>query len=196
MQEVQPRLKGKSFLIRFADDFVIGCELKEDAERVYGLLPKRFARYALTIHPEKTRVVEFTRPSRTAKSKGGLGTFDFLGFTHYWSKARSGYWVVKRKTKAKRLRRTLRAYWTWCRSNRHMPVHEQHRALSRKLQGHYGYFGMRGNYKMLEVVYEGLTESWRKWLGRRSRKGYVSKEAFGKFLDRYPLPKPRIVHSF
>ena len=149
MQEVQPRLKGKSFLIRFADDFVIGCELKEDAERVYGVLPKRFARYALTIHPEKTRVVEFTRPSRTAKSKGGLGTFDFLGFTHHWSKARSGYWVVKRKTKAKRLRRTLRAYWTWCRSNRHMPVHEQHRALSRKLQGHYGYFGMRGNYKML-----------------------------------------------
>lgn len=194
-KEVKPRLKGRSFLVRFADDFVIGCELESDADRLGRVVPKRFARYGLTIHPEKTRRVNFRRPSRHMETRSGLGTFDFLGFTHYWSKARSGYWVVKRKTATKRLRRTLRALWTWCRSNRHSPVHEQHRTLSRKLQGHYGYYGVRSNFRLIEVVYERAIESWRRWLGRRSSKGYLGIEAFAVFLERYPLPKPRIIHD-
>ena len=195
-KEVRPRLHGRSFLVRLADDFVIGCELDTDLERIAQVVPKRFARFGLRIHPEKTRQVAFRRPSRGVKTRTGLGTFDFLGMTHYWSKARSGYWVIKRKTAAKRLRRSVRALWTWCRSNRHEPVHEQRRTLSKKLQGHYGYYGLRGNDKLLEVVYEKTIDTWRYWLGRRSRNGYIRKDRFQDFLDRYPLPKPRIVHAF
>lgn len=195
-KEVRPRLRGETFLVRFADDFVIGCALDSDAKRLARVVPKRFTRYGLTIHPEKTRLVNFRRPPRRDTSSKGLGTFEFLGMTHYWSKARgSGYWVIKRKTAARRLRRSLRALWTWCRSHRHEPVHEQHRTLSKKLKGHYGYYGVRGNFKQLEVVYEKAVDTWRYWLGRRSRNGYLNKASFTGFLQRYPLPLPRIVHA-
>ncbi|MGQ7844760.1 group II intron reverse transcriptase/maturase [Granulosicoccus sp. 3-233] len=195
VHEVQPRLHGRAFLVRFADDFVIGCELASDTDRLGVVIPKRFARYGLQIHPEKTRQVPFWRPSKRMTHRSGLGTFDFLGFTHYWGKARSGHWVVKRKTASNRLRRSLRALWTWCRNNRHIRVHEQHQTLSRKLQGHYGYYGIRSNYKMLEVVYEQTLRTWRRWLGKRSSKGYLKIKAFAKFLERYPLPLPRVVHA-
>ncbi len=195
VHEVKPRLHGRAFLVRFADDFVIGCELASDTDRLGVVIPKRFARYGLQIHPEKTRQVPFWRPSKRMTHRSGLGTFDFLGFTHYWGKARSGHWVVKRKTASKRLRRSLKSLWTWCRDNRHIRVHEQHQTLSRKLHGHYGYYGIRGNFKMLEVVYEEALRTWRRWLGRRSRKGYLNVKAFASFVERYPLPMPRIVHA-
>ena len=195
VHEVVPRLHGRAFIVRFADDFVIGCELASDAERLGVVIPKRFARYGLQIHPEKTRQVPFWRPSKRMTHRSGLGTFDFLGFTHYWGRARSGYWVVRRKTASKRLRRSLKALWVWCRNNRHLLVREQHLTLCRKLQGHYGYYGIRSNYKMLEAVYEETLRMWRRWLGSRSRRGYLRIEAFVKFLERYPLPKPRIVHA-
>ena len=195
VHEVQPRLHGRAFLVRFADDFVIGCELASDTDRLGVVIPKRFARYGLQIHPEKTRQVPFWRPSKRMTHRSGLDTFDFLGFTHYWGKARSGHWVVKRKTASNRLRRSLRALWAWCRNNRHIRVHEQHQTLSRKLLGHYGYYGIRSNYKMLEVVYEQTLRTWRRWLGKRSSKGYLTIRAFANFLERYPLPLPRIVHA-
>jgi len=110
-------------------------------------------------------------------------------------KARSGYWVVMRKTASKRLCRSLKALWAWCRWNRHMPVKEQHRMLGMKLQGHYGYYGIRGNYRLLEQVYEKTLMAWRRWLGTRSSKGSLSYKAFNQFMDRFPLPKPRIVHA-
>ena len=192
---VQPRLHGQAFLVRFADDFVIGCQLAIDVDRLGVVIPKRFAKYGLQIHPEKTRQVPFWRPSKGMTHRSGLGTFDFLGFTHYWCKARSGHRVVMRKTACKRLRRSLKALWAWCRWNRHMLVQEQHRTLSRKLQGHYGYYGIRGNYRMLEQVYENTLVMWRRWLGRRSSKGYLTCVAFDEFIEHYPLPKPRIVHA-
>ena len=195
VREVQPRLHGRAFLVRFADDFVIGCELASDANRLGLVIPKRFAKYGLRIHPEKTRQVPFWRPSKRMAHRSGLGTFDFLGFTHYWCKARSGHWVVKRHTATNRMRRSMKAMWAWCRWNRHMPVHEQHRCLSRKLQGHYGYYGIRSNYRLLEQVYEKTLMAWCKWLGARSSKGYLSFDAFNRFIERYPLPKPRIVHA-
>ena len=95
VREVQPRLKGRGYLIRFADDFVIGCELEEDARRVMNVLPQRFGRFGLTIHPEKTVLTRFSRPSGRGNSASGSGTFDFLGFTHYWAKSRRGKWVIK-----------------------------------------------------------------------------------------------------
>ena len=149
-REVQPRLKGRSFLIRYADDFVMGFSCEEDARRVMEVLPKRFEKYGLTIHPEKTRLVPFERPDRAregANSETGTpaGTFDLLGFTHYWARSRNGNWVVKRKTSGSRFRRGLRALSEWCRVNRHHPLEVQHRTLSQKLVGHFAYYGITGN---------------------------------------------------
>lgn len=194
-QAVQPRLRGASVLVRFADDFVIGCTLRSDAERVFPVLPKRFACYALTIHPEKTQLVQFSRPYW--KRGKGTGTFDFLGFTHYWCRTLKGGWTIRRKTRRKRMLRALKAVWTWCRDHRHWSVPEQHRCLCAKLRGHYAYYGIRGNYKALEVVFEFAERAWKHWLGRRSRHGYLTWTDFeSKYRRDFPLPSPRIVHAF
>ena len=195
VNEIKPRLKGRSLLIRFADDFIIGCELEEDARRIMAVLPKRFERYRLTIHPEKTKLVDFRSPDYRRKTQDSRHTFDFLGFTHYWGKSRKGKWILKRKTSSKRVRRTMKAMWEWCHDNRHWSLPEQHRVLSIKLRGYYQYFGIRGNYKMLEVVYEWTIKSWKRWLGRRSRDGYINWEEFEEKIYRiFPLPQPRIIH--
>jgi group II intron reverse transcriptase/maturase len=194
-QTVRPLMKGRCFLIRFADDFVFGFEYEEDAKRVFEVLPKRFARFELTIHPKKTRLVDFSRP-RSWASKGN-GSFEFLGFTHYWSRTRRGYWTIKRKTRPKRLRLTLRSLWLWCRENRHLPMSEQHQTLCDKLRGHYQYFAVRGNYKMLEVVFEWAEYAWRYWLNQRTTKKSVTWNVFDRKIRRlFPLLKPRIIHAF
>jgi hypothetical protein len=196
VREVQPRMKGRCFLIRFADDFIIGFELEEDARRVMDVLAKRFNRFALTIHPEKTVLVEFKPPPFREKLAKGKGTFDFLGFTHYGAKSRRGYWVIKRKTIGKRLRRSMKAIWSWCGENRHESLIEQYRVLCSKLRGYYQYYGIRGNYKMLEVIYEHTERAWRYWLSRRSHKGHISWQKFTASLrEKLPLPKPRIIHN-
>ncbi|MBT8406075.1 MAG: group II intron reverse transcriptase/maturase [Deltaproteobacteria bacterium] len=194
-QEVKPRLKGKSYLIRYADDFVIGCELESDAQRIMAVLPKRFGKYGLRIHPEKTKLVRFERPSQKEKKDDQNGTFDFLGFTHYWGRSRQGQWVIKRKTAHKRQRRSLKAIWHWCKTNRHRSVREQHQQLSLKLRGHYQYYGLRGNYRQLAQVYEAVKRSWFYWLRRRNRKPRLKGERFGDILRVLPLPTPRIIHA-
>jgi group II intron reverse transcriptase/maturase len=195
VKDVQPRMKGRCFLIRFADDFIIGCELEADARRVMEVLPKRFNRFSLTIHPEKTVLIAFKRPSSRESSAPGKGTFDFLGFTHYWAKTRRGYWVIKRKTVRKRLRRFMNAIWLWCREHRHKPLQEQYRTLCSKLRGYYQYYGIRGNFKMLEVVFEYTERAWRYWLSRRSHKGHINWQKFvASVRDKLPLPKPKIIH--
>jgi len=195
VREIQPRLRGRFFLIRFADDFIIGCELEEDARRVMEVLPKRFGRFGLTIHPEKTTLVDFRRPCSDRECGGGNGTFDFLGLTHYWTKSRRGYWVIKRKTARKRLRRTFKSLWEWCRVNRHRVLEEQHRMLCQKLRGHFQYYGVRGNYPWLARVYRHTEKAWRYWLSRRSDKSYISWAKFQLLLAKFPLPRPRIVHA-
>jgi RNA-directed DNA polymerase len=196
VKDVQPRMKGRCFLTRFADDFIMGFELEADARRVMDVLPKRFNRFSLTIHPEKTVLIAFNRPLRQEQATKGQGTFDFLGFTHYWAKTRRGYWVIKRKTVRKRLRRFMKAIWTWCRENRHEPVREQHRTLCSKLRGYYQYYGIRGNFKMLEVVFEHTERAWQYWLSRRSHKGHINWQKFVESLqNKLPLPKPRIIHN-
>jgi len=196
VRDVQPRMKGRCFLIRFADDFVVGFELEEDAHRVMEVLPKRFGRFSLTIHPEKTVLLEFKRPASRENSAKGKGTFDFLGFTHYWAKTRRGYWVIKRKTVGKRLRRFMKGIWAWCREYRHEPLTEQHRTLSSKLRGHYQYYGIRGNFKALAGVFEHTQRAWRYWLSRRSHKGHMNWQKFVQSVGKkLPLPKPRIIHN-
>ena len=195
VKDVHPRMQGRCFVTRFADDCIIGFELEADAHRVMEVLPKRFARFRLTIPPEKTVLTAFKRPPSRDQSAGGKGTFDFLGFTHYWAKTRRGYWVIKRKTVGKRLRRFMKGIWAWCRENRHEPLKEQYQTLCLKLRGYYQYYGIRGNFKMLEVAFEHTERAWQYWLSRRSHKGHINWQKFVEFVHRkLPLPKPRIIH--
>jgi group II intron reverse transcriptase/maturase len=195
VKEVKPRLKGRSFLIRFADDFVIGCELEEDARRVMAGLPKRFGRFGLSIHPKKTRLVSFGRPPGDQDGGKGKGTFDFLGFTHYWAKSRQGNWVIKRKTARNRLHRAMQRAWRWCRKHRHEPLREQYRMLCWKIRGHYQYYGIRGNYRMLEKLYWYVVKAWWYWLSRRSHKGKIAWKEQKLYQLVYPLPMPKIAHA-
>jgi len=199
-KEVKPRLKGRAFLIRYADDFVIGFEHEEDAKRVMEVLPKRFGKYGLSIHPDKTRLVSFRRPQqrsdrREQESPQRPGLFDFLGFTHYWGKSKKGKPTIKRRTAASRIRRFAKAIAEWCRRNRHRPIKEQHQRLSQKLQGHYGYYGITGNYALLDRAKQLVVGIWRKWLSRRSGKSYICWATMRGLLERLPLPAPRVVHS-
>jgi group II intron reverse transcriptase/maturase len=198
-QEVKPRLRGRCFLVRYADDFVIGFTDEADARRVLEVLPKRFGKYGLALHPDKTRLVPFQRPppraDRTGPPRERPGTFDFLGFTHYWGRSRKGYNVVKQKTAASRLRRAIRTVADWCKRSCHRPLSAQHRELSRKLTGHYAYYGITGNAAALTGFRGAVTELWRRWLSRRSWAGRLSWDRFKRLLERFPLPGPRVVHS-
>jgi group II intron reverse transcriptase/maturase len=198
--DVQPRMRGRSFLIRYADDFVMGFSLEHDARRVMAVLPKRFEKYGLTVHPDKTRLIGFRKPARGAGHKGergesGPGTFDLLGFTHYWARSRKGNWVVKQKTAPSRFGRAVRVVADWCRAHRHRPIREQHQALCRKLHGHFGYYGRTGNAKALSRFQSAVNRLWRKWLGRRQRDGGQTWPQFNRLLAHYPLPPPIAVHS-
>lgn len=198
-KEVQPRLKGRAFLIRYADDFVMGFTCEEDARRVLDVLPKRFGKYGLAIHPDKTRLLAFRPPAASTPDDTGksppAGTFDLLGFTHYWGRSRRGTWVVKRRTAASRLQRALRRIAEWCRFNRHRPLGEQHKTLGQKLRGHFAYYGITGNGGALHRFRDGVLRFWRKWLSRRTRGRPSSWDHFNLLLRRYPLPAAVVVHS-
>ena len=191
---VRPRMRGAAHLVRFADDAVIVFAREDDARRVAEVLPKRLAKYGLTLHPEKTRLVAFGRP-RSGCGGERPGAFDFLGFTHYWGKSRRGHPVVQRKTARDRFTRSLRAVRVWCRANRHLPLAEQQRVLSQKLRGHYAYYGITGNAPALQRYLFEVRRIWRKWLGRRSNRARVSWDQFVRLAERYPLPPARVVHS-
>lgn len=197
-RDVKPRLRGNAELVRYADDFVICFEVEDDARRVWDVLGKRFAKYGLTLHPTKTRLLPFRPPapsSTDGKDKGkGTGSFDLLGFTHFWGKSRQGKWVVKRKTARSRLKRSLKAVAEWCRKWRHLPLTLQHTALTRKMRGHYAYFGITGNARALQSFAWHAERHWHKWLARRSQRR-MPWERFNRVLRRFPLPRPRVVHS-
>jgi RNA-directed DNA polymerase len=199
-QEVLPRLRGPAFLIRYADDFIIGFGDPEDAQRVMEVLPKRFGKYGLTIHPDKTRLVPFQRPSNRMRDekdrlKTRPGTFDFLGFTHYWGKSRKGHWIVTRKTASNRFTRAVQSIAQWCRFNRHKPIREQQEKLNQKIRGHCAYYGITRNMRALQRFRHEVQRCWRKWLNRRNRKRTMTWEVFSHLLQRYPLAPVRVVRS-
>jgi group II intron reverse transcriptase/maturase len=189
-KEVMPRMKGRCFIVRYADDFIVGFESKTDADRFMNVLPKRFEKYDLKIHPDKTKMVMYGRPPRTAK-KSGKGTFDFLEFTHYWSKSRKGFWVIKRKTKKKSAEKVKQELWKWIRLNMHEPLEYLSIKLNQKLQGYYNYFGVRGNFKDSRRLYNFTERALKYWLSRRSDKK-KSWDIFSKTLDKIRLPKPKL----
>jgi RNA-directed DNA polymerase len=190
--EIRPRLAGRCFLVRYADDAVLGFSNEQDARRVMNVLPKRFGKYGLTLHPEKTRLVDFRR---NPPDGGTPGSFDLLGLTHFWGRSRKGNQVVQRKTASSRFSRALKRISEWCRTNRHQAVVQQHKELSQKVRGHYGYYGITGNMRGLMRYAHEVERVWRRWLDRRSSKSKMTWDRFRLLLRRYPLPRPRIVHS-
>ncbi|MFZ5786605.1 MAG: group II intron reverse transcriptase/maturase [Acidobacteriota bacterium] len=192
-REVKPRLRGRAQLIRYADDFIIFFERRDDASRVYDVLPKRMARFGLTLHPDKTRLLPFDRPPREQSGGKGPDTFDFLGFTVYWRRTRKGTWVPGLKTRRARLQRATKALADFCRRHRHEPVKDQHAALCQKLRGHYQYFGVNGNLASLRKLAHAAVRSWFKWLRRRSQRTRLTWERFNALLVALPLPRTRIL---
>lgn len=190
--EIKPKLRGKAALIRYADDFVVVCERRDDADALLEQVKARFESYGLTIHPEKTRIVDFRHPWKSGHKPQ---TFDFLGFTHYWEKTRRGGYAVTRKTRAKKFSAALQRIGQWCKTHRHKTLQEQHEELSTQVSGHYAYYGIRGNYRALANFRDGVKRQWHYWLNRRSRKRNDG-ERLWQLLDvHFVLPAPRIVHA-
>jgi group II intron reverse transcriptase/maturase len=198
-ESVKPHMKGRTLLVRFADDFILGFENQADAEKVYAVLFRRFEKYGLQLHAEKTRLVPFGQPTDRTGNSGGEGTppgtFDFLGFTHYWGKTRRGWWVIRRQTSRQRFSRSLKAINQWCRKNLHEPLRVQVEALGRKLKGHFGYYGLTGNYDALARYRWEVLRVWRKWLARRGDPQGMPWARLNRLLQFYDLPAARVVHS-
>jgi hypothetical protein len=191
--EVRPRLRGQAVLVRYADDFVIAFEDPQDAERVMAVLPRRMERYGLTLHPDKTRIVPFRRPPETQQRGKGPGAFDFLGFTLHWRRTRGGRWQLAYKTRRARLERAVQGVYDFCRRHRHRPISEQHKGLTRRLRGHYNYFGVNGNIRSLRILAYKAEHAWFIWLNRRSQRSRLTRERYRDFLADWPVLQPRIV---
>jgi len=191
-REVKPRMSGKAVLIRYGDDFLIGFERLDDAQRVMAVLGKRLGRFGLTLHPDKTRLLPFRRPPVGQRRGKGPATVDFLGFTLYWNRTRSGRWGLRCKTRSARLRRAIQSVADWCRRHRHEPVKRQHAALRRRIQGHFNYYGVNGNVRSLWLFVEAAALAWLKWLRRRSNRTRLTWERFIALLARFPLPRPQV----
>lgn len=191
-RRVKPRLRGQATLVRYADDFVIGFEYQDDAKRVMDALGQRLGHFGLTLHPDKTRLLPFRRPRKGHPGGKGRATFDFLGFTLYWARTRKGRWGMFCKTRRASLRRVIQSVYGWCRRHRHLPVKVQHAALTRRIQGHFNYFAVSGNFRSLLLVLEQAKRSWYKWLCRRSQRTRLTWERFADLLRDFPLPRPRI----
>jgi len=202
--EVKPRLQSVAHLFRYADDAVMVFASERDARRVMSVLPKRFDKYGLHLHPDKTRLLAFGRPPRRKRGEDGRddgprkgpGTFDMLGFTFYWGLSVKGNWVVKQRTAKDRLRRALHRVASWCREHLHDPVRTQWQMLCAKLRGHDAYYGISGNKRSLVAFHLGVVKAWKQWLDRRSSHARMSWNKMTRLLERYPLPAPRIMHSY
>lgn len=198
-RDVLPRLRGRAFLVRYADDAVLIFEIESDAQRVLSVLGKRCSKFGLTIHPKKTRLIDFRRPSLSrdrSRVSHKSSTFDLLGFTHYWGRSRKGHRLVKRKTMSSRLTRSVQAIDRWIRNHRHDRLADQHAALCLKIRGHDAYYGITGNGESLKKFRYLVHRAWCRWLRRRHRKRKLDWDKFNRLLASFPLPPIRVVHSF
>lgn len=195
---VAPRLKGRYILVRYADDLVMAFEDHLDARRVFHALGQRLNRFGLTLHPEKSRFIDFRfrRPGGVCHPATSGSTFDFLGFTHVWGKSRKGKNVVRQVTAKGRFARALTAVTEWCQRNRHLPIRQQHARLSAMLRGHYGYYGITGNGRRIRWYLHQVERIWKKWLSRRGRHGNFRWDRLRELLRRHPLPPARIMRQY
>jgi RNA-directed DNA polymerase len=195
--EVGPRMKRKHTLVRFCDDFVMAFEDFLDSRRVLAFLGKRVGRFGLTLHPGKTRMVDFRfrRPHGRHPATQAT-TFDFLGFTHVWGKSLKGKNVIYQRTAKVRYARALRNVHEWCKKHRHRPLTEQHARIRRMMLGHYAYYGITGNTERLRWYAHRVEVTWRMWLSRRTRGNPIRWDRFVHILSSHPLPRPRLVHRY
>ena len=193
------RARGEVIVVRYADDFVVGFQYKEDAERFHTELRERLKRFNLELSEEKTRLIEFGRFARQNRDERGAGkpeTFDFLGFTHICGQTRQGKFCVRRKTSRKKVRAKLKALSDKLRVRLHHRVAEVGQWLASVLTGHYQYYGVPRNYRSLDTFRYAVVRLWRRALRRRSdKKKRITWERMRQLADRW-LPKPRIVHPY
>jgi len=190
-KEVQPRLKSNSGMVRYADDAVLYFDREDDARQVMEVLHKRLEKFGLQLHPEKTRLIDFTRP----RAEDRKATFSFLGFTFYWGKSRRGKRVIKLKTEGNRHTAKKAALTKWIKENRHLPKREQYQMLCAKLRGLYYYYGVSDNVNALYSYQNHVKVTWRKWLNRTGGKKSKSWKKYDQYLKAYPLPDPKVYHA-
>jgi RNA-directed DNA polymerase len=192
--DVRPKLEGAARLIRYADDFVIVFETEIEARKVMAVLPKRFEKYGLTVHPDKTKLIPFHRPRskrwRGPDDRPRPGTFELLGFKHFWSRNQRGTWWLRRKTASSRMTRSLKSIRAWCKLHRHDPIRDQSKILSAKLRGHFRYYGIdRGNLEALWRFSRLVFHNWYRWLSRRSQKVNHSRLYAAALANQLPPPR-------
>ena len=189
---------GEVIIVRFADDFIVGFEYQDDAERFLDELRGRFAEFGLELHPGKTRLIEFGRHAarhRKARGPGKPETFDFLGFTHICATARGGRFWVKRITISKRMRAKLKEVKDQLTRRMHLPVPEQGRWLASVMRGHMAYYAVPGNIQAVAAFRDQVTRHWRQTLRRRSQKTRINWERMNRIATRW-LPRARAMHPF
>jgi len=189
---------GMARLIRFADDFVACFQKREDAERFTAELIERLKKFGLEVEPTKTKMLEFG-PSAAARAAGRgarLGTFDFLGLTHYCDTTRDGKrYRVKRRTSAKKFRAKLRAVKEWLKRVRHRPTRWIWEQVAAKLRGHFAYFGVTDNSEAMGRFAREVQKLLARWLNRRGNRRSLNWQQFNLMLKRFPLPRPRVMVS-
>jgi len=191
-EKIQPKLKGRSFVVRYADDFIIGFSDLQDARRVMNVLSKRFEKYNLTLHPDKTKLIDLQ-----SESVHGNRSFDFLGFTHYISKSLKGKRVLKRKTSSKKFTKAMSQTEKWIKENRHLKIKQLIKELNVKMRGHYNYYGITFNLRSISCYYDQVTRRLYKWLNRRGGKTSFNWDRFSLLIKKWlPLLRPKIYHSF
>lgn len=190
---------GEVYIVRYADDLVVGFQFERDARAFRAALAERLAKFNLELHPDKTRILRFGRYARKDSHKDGRkrpGTFDFLGFTHYCGKDRYGKFKVGRRTSKKKRKAKYAAVKQELRRRTHHPVREVWDWLNRLLKGHYAYYGVPGNYAALEQFRKRVMHAWRKRLERRSQRARWRKRRWKAFWDRFAPVRPRITHPY
>lgn len=198
-ESIKDKVRGFCQLIRYADDFICVVRYKDDALLIEDALYRRFTRCGLTLHPEKTRSFSFGIFERrnAIMQNRRPNTFDFLGITHFCSKSRKGWFKIGRKTSCKKFRMKQKEMNLWLKRIRNtIETKEWWKILASKLRGHFQYYGISENSRGIARFYQETLRLVHKWLNRRSQKGKMTWKKFEEYLKHYPLPKPRIVHSF
>lgn len=191
-EEIQPLLKGRSFIVRYADDFILGFTEEQDAKRVMQVLPKRFEKYKLSLHPDKTKFIDLY-----CKSGSGDRSFDFLGFTHYIGKSLKGNRVLKRETSSKKFTNAITKTEKWIKENRHLGIKQLMKELNVKMRGHYNYYGITFNSRGVSNYYVQVKRRLHKWLNRRGGKPVWNWERFALLINKWvPLLRPKIFHTY
>lgn len=188
---VKKSIKGEAYICRVADDFVCAFRYKDDAERFYKVLGKRLGKFELKLAEEKTKLIEFSRFKMTSSE-----SFDFLGFEYRWEKSRKGNDIIKRRTSRNKIRKLLKEFKVWCKTNRKRRIKEIVGMLNKKLRGYFNYYGVIGNSKGLYDFYNPVIKMLFKWLNRRSQRKSFTWEQYNKKMKWYGLLKPRIVERY